>query len=115
MGHNKNLASYADIRAVFEQVLKHGTPLRYTLNSPGAAVRWRARAYHFRARTEVSEYKSFLLRIEPAAPTTVIIDREQLGQLTGPDGQPIAVAPSPELTPEEREAIRLAKELGIDK
>jgi hypothetical protein len=110
MALSKNLANYEDIRTVFAAALQAGLPSTYTLASPQAAIRWRARAYHFRALTSSTEFQSVNMRIERDSPCEIILFHEELGTLRSSSGEEI---PLTTLSPEEREAERLRKELGL--
>jgi hypothetical protein len=93
---------------VLDEALRSGFPSYYTLTSPSAAIRWRARAYHFRKKTEVDAYKAIIFRILPSAPNTVQIEQETLGVFRNPQGEKVDLRSA-----EEEEAANLAAQLGI--
>lgn len=105
------LKSYDDVRAILDTALAHDEPLTYELPSESAAARWRFRANKFKARTEVEVYRTLELKITKEAPCTIIIARRAEGVLRTLEGK--RVEPAVELSPEEREAEALAKELGL--
>ena len=107
-----NLASYDDVRAVFDEGLRSGFPMEYELSSPQAAARWRFRAYSFRKRTAVTAYKDILLRIDKSAPCIVIIAKEEVGTLRTADGERLEPKIDPTLDPE---LAALREELGLNK
>jgi hypothetical protein len=110
MPANVDLASYADVRAVFDQALDRGEAVRYELASPQAAARWRFRAYNFRKKTFVQDYKSVIMQIDKSDPRTVIVGFEDLGKLTTLDGETLEL----NLEEEHAEIKQLRKELGLD-
>lgn len=90
------LEQYGDVKTILEKVIKAGGG-RFTLSSPGQAIRWRQRAYYFRTLTKraqpgvLTPLDRMMLRIEKEDPNTVLIEFPHLtGTLTTLDGAPIA-------------------------
>lgn len=114
MPNPRSIERYDDIKAVFDAALAAGLPAEYALQTPSAAIRWRARANSFRRLTSVPAYRGVTLSIPKEPGNVVILRHEEIGELRRPSGEPIPVEPpEPELSPEERAALDLARELGL--
>lgn len=55
MSLSKQIATYADVQAIFDKVVELKQPLKYKLANYKTAYRWQLRAYHFRTLLQKQE------------------------------------------------------------
>lgn len=106
MSMSKELATYADVKAVLDAVVAKREPLQYKLPSFKAAHRWRHRFYYFRKLLRAQEaIRTGLKDIQLSTPydgiqVAVVDDKGTLllkyaeieGVLTDSKGEPVPIA-----------------------
>ena len=117
MSHPKRSSAYPDCREAFDLALSHGSALQPFRGTPEeirrAAVRWRQRAYTFRARLAAesggeTQYDSIVCTITPEG--VQIVD-QAAGAILPPVPTGEAVRDIPLEIPD---FAAIAKEFGLD-